>query len=193
MKKLYDITKKLSGKYNKTERPVKDKQGKTIPSTEQQMNRWAEHFEELLNRPAPPNPPEIQPANADLPISCDNPTKDEIRKAITQLKNGKAAGPDDIPAEALRADIETSVELLYPLFVKIWEEEEIPTEWKEGHLVKIPKKGDLNNCSNYRGITLLSVPGKVFNRVLLERMKEAVNPQLRDEQAGFRQNRSCTD
>jgi len=180
MKKLYDITKKLSGKYSKTERPVKDKQGKTIASTEHQMNRWAEHFEELLNRPAPLNPPEIHPANADLLISCDNPTRDEIRKAITQLKNGKAAGPDDIPAEALRADLEASVEMLYPLFEKIWEEEEIPTDWKEGYLIKIPKKGDLSNCSNYRGITLLSVPGKVFNRVLLERMKEAVDPQLRD-------------
>jgi hypothetical protein len=109
MKKLYDITKKLSGKYSKTERPVKDKQGKTIASTEHQMNRWAEHFEELLNRPAPLNPPEIHPANADLLISCENPTRDEIRKAITQLKNGKAAGPDDIPAEALRADLEASV------------------------------------------------------------------------------------
>ena len=61
------------------------------------------------------------------------------------------------------------------------------------HLVKIPKKGDLNNCNNYRGITLLSIPGKVFTRILLERIKEAVDGQLRDNQAGFRKNRSCTD
>ena len=37
---------------------------------------------------------------------------------------------------------------------------------------------------------LLSTPGKVLNRVLLERMKEAVDPKLRDQQAGFRWNRS---
>ena len=55
------------------------------------------------------------------------------------------------------------------------------------------KKGDLRDCSNYRGIMLLSTPGKVLKRVPLERMKEAVDPKLRDQQAGFRRNRSCAD
>ena len=193
MKQLYDTTKRLSGKFNKPDRPVKDKQGNINNSLDQQMNRWAEHFEELLNRPAPLNPPDIEPAEEDLPINCEIPTKEEIRRAICQMKNGKAAGPDDIPAEALKADLEASVAMLHPLFERIWEEEDIPTDWKEGHLIKLPKKGDLSNCNNYRGITLLSVPGKVFNRVILNRLKNILDPQLREEQAGFRQNRSCTD
>ncbi|KAK7113089.1 hypothetical protein V1264_012440 [Littorina saxatilis] len=193
MKQLYDTTKRLSGKFSKPERPVKDKQGNTIHTLEEQLNRWAQHFEDLLNRPSPPSPPAMEPADVDLPVNCEKPTREEIRKAITLLKNGKAAGPDDIPAEALKADIGASVEMLYPLFERIWDEEDVPADWKEGYLVKLPKKGDLSNCSNYRGITLLSVPGKVFNRVLLERMKNIVDSQLRDEQAGFRQNRSCTD
>ena len=83
--------------------------------------------------------------------------------------------------------------MLYPLFCKIWQEEDLPTEWKEGHLIKLPKKGDLSNCANYRGITLLSVPGKVFSRILLNRMKDAVDTKLRDQQAGFRKDHSCTD
>ncbi|VDP67196.1 unnamed protein product [Schistosoma curassoni] len=66
-------------------------------------------------------------------------------------------------------------------------------DWKEGHLVKFPKKGDLSKCENYRGITLLSIPGNVFNSVLLNRIKEAVDAQLRDQQAGFRKDLSCTD
>ncbi|VDO90816.1 unnamed protein product [Schistosoma margrebowiei] len=53
MKQLYDTTKKLSGKYSKPERPVKDKEGKQITEIQQQRNRWVEYFEELLNRPAP--------------------------------------------------------------------------------------------------------------------------------------------
>ena len=193
MQDLFATIKKLSWKLNKSERPVKDKDGKNIPSEEQQRSRWKEHFEELLNRPEPRNPPDIQPADHDLLIDCNTPTKEEIRTAIKQLRNGKATGPDGIPAEALKADLETSVEMLHPLFMKIWEEEQVPSEWKEGYLIKIPKKGDLSNCSNYRGITLLSIPGKVFNRVLLNRMKKAVDPLLRDQQAGFRTNRSCTD
>ena len=58
------------------------------------------------------------------------------------------------------------------LFARIWEDEELPADWKEGHLIKLPKKGDLSKCSIYRGISLLSVPGKVFNRVILERVKD---------------------
>ncbi|VDP71198.1 unnamed protein product, partial [Schistosoma mattheei] len=66
-------------------------------------------------------------------------------------------------------------------------------DWKEGLLIKIPKKGDLSKCDNYRGITLLSIPRKIFNRVLLNRMKNCVDAQLRDQQTGFRKDRKCTD
>ena len=59
------------------------------------------------------------------------------------MKNGKAAGTDEIAAEALKVDPEMLAEMLYGLFEKIWEEEEIPSEWKEGLLIEIPKKGDL--------------------------------------------------
>ena len=87
----------------------------------------------------------------------------------------------------------TTVDILHDLFIKVWNNEEFPADWREGHLVKLPKKGDLSNCSNYRGITLLSIPGKVFNRVLLERIKEVTDNKLRENQAGFRKHRSCTD
>ena len=118
---------------------------------------------------------------------CEKPLLDMY------IKNGKAAGPHGIPAEALKGDVTTSVEMLYSLFEEIWEKEEIPAEWKEGYLIKIPKKGDLSRCDNFRGITLLSVPGKVLNRIILERMKGEVDKTLREEQAGFRQDRSCID
>ena len=77
------------------------------------------------------------------------------------------------------------VNMLHPLFKEIWQAKHVPDEWKEGYLIKLPKKGDLSNCSNYRGITLLSVPGKVFSRIILNRIKDAVDPLLRDQQAGF--------
>jgi hypothetical protein len=49
------------------------------------------------------------------------------------------------------------------------------------------------NCDKWRGITLLSLPSKVFTRVLLNRIKEHINLRLRKEQAAFRPNRSCID
>ena len=48
-------------------------------------------------------------------------------------------------------------------------------------MIKLPKTGELRDCNNYRGIMLLSVPGKVLNRIILEREREAVDPKLRDE------------
>ncbi|VDP44744.1 unnamed protein product [Schistosoma curassoni] len=101
--------------------------------------------------------------------------------AIRQIKSGKAAGPDNIPAEALKADVAATARILHILFSKIWDEEQVPTDWKEGLLIKIPKKDDLSKCDNYRGITLLSIPGKAFNRVLLNRMKDCIDAQLRDQ------------
>jgi hypothetical protein len=67
-------------------------------------------------------------------------------------------------------------------------------DWKEGLLVKIPpQKSDLSEYKNWRGITLLSVPIKVFTRILLNRLKKPVVEKLRREQFGFRENRSCVD
>ena len=54
-------------------------------------------------------------------------------------------------------------------------------------------KGDTTYCKNWRGITLLATASKVLNKIILDRMKAALDSLLRDEQAGFRQERSCTD
>ena len=61
-------------------------------------------------------PPIIKEADVDLPVNCDKPTKEEIRRAIMKTKNGKAAGPDEIPAETLKGDINTTVEMFHGLF-----------------------------------------------------------------------------
>ncbi|VDP37257.1 unnamed protein product [Schistosoma margrebowiei] len=105
MRELYDTTKELSGNHRQPERSVKSKEGKVITIIKEQRNRWTEHFEELLNRPAPLNPLNVEAAPTDLPINVGPPTIEEISMAIRQIKNGKAARLDNIPAEALKTDI----------------------------------------------------------------------------------------
>ena len=61
------VTRKSAGKFKKSERPITDKTGSVLVGADKQLNRWAEDFEELLNRPAPQNKPDIQPAEIDLP------------------------------------------------------------------------------------------------------------------------------
>ena len=126
-------------------------------------------------------------------MNCDNSSKPETRTAIQALKDGKAAGHDGVPAEAMKADLSTSVDILHRLFARIWEEESIPEEWRECIIVKVPKKGDHGDCNNHKGIMLLYVPGKVLNRILLVRMRTAVDILPSDPQAGFRKDRSCID
>ena len=80
LKDLYLVTKKLSGKFQQTDKPVKDKDGNPPTTAEEQLKRWAEQFRELLNCPTPETPPDIPPAETELPISCDKPTKARSRR-----------------------------------------------------------------------------------------------------------------
>ena len=80
------------------------------------------------------------------------------------------------------------MEALHKIVIFVWEKEEIP-----GLLVKLAKKSDLSLCGNWRSIMLLPIPSKVLTRVILNRIKVAVDEALRYEQAGFRKDRSCID
>ena len=60
-------------------------------------------------------------------------------------------------------------------------------------IVELSKKGSLSNCNNWRGITLLSIPGKVLSIMLLNRLKDSIDLKLREQQAGLRSNLSCAE
>ena len=118
---------------------------------------------------------------------------EEVQRAVSSLMNNEAPGVDEISAEMLKRGKETVAEQLAELFNMIWQDLGVPGDWKKGVIIKLPKKGSLKDCNNWRGITLLSTPGKVFSRVLLNRLQDAVDCTLRDEQAGFRKGCSCTE
>ena len=58
MKRVYDTTRLLSGRKTVQSKRVKDKNSTVLTRTEDQLNRWKERFQEVLNRPAPENPPD---------------------------------------------------------------------------------------------------------------------------------------
>ncbi|VDP82053.1 unnamed protein product, partial [Schistosoma mattheei] len=107
MKQLYDTMKELSGKYNKTVRPVKDKENKPITEIQEQMNRWVKQFEEP-NKTVLLNPPNIETTHEDLPVDVTPPTIEEIRIVIRQTKSVEAAGSDNMLAEALKSYVEVT-------------------------------------------------------------------------------------
>ncbi|PIK62384.1 endonuclease-reverse transcriptase [Apostichopus japonicus] len=130
---------------------------------------------------------------AEVEIDLGVITRLEVHDALIKTSNGKSLGLDQVTAELLKADVNATVERLTDLFNIIWSEESTPKRWNKGLIVKIPKKGDLTDCSNWRGVTLLPVMSKIFGRVLINRLKDGVDKVLRQEQAGFRPNRSTTE
>ena len=118
---------------------------------------------------------------------------EEVQDARKSLKNGKSPGEDLITAEMVKALDENGIIALQRLFNEILENEHVPNDWKKGIIICVPKKGDLSQCSNWRGITLLSVPCKTLSQLIYNRIRGFTETILREQQAGFRQGRGCSD
>ena len=162
---------------------MKDLNGQVLRTDEQCRERWKQHFEQLLNRPPPTNPlPESDVRNPD---DTDPPSLAEVKDAIKKLKNGKAPGLDNIPPDALKSGGWAMRAWVHRVIRRVWETGEIPADWKKGCIIPFFKKGDATVCSNYRGITLRSVPEKVFGIILLGRIDKALKGKIRDTQCGF--------
>ena len=77
--------------------------------------------------------------------------------------------------------------------MKVWEDKRIPDDWNEATIFRIPKKGALNDCKKWRGITLLSIPSKILAKIIINRLSNVVDSRLREEQAGVRNGKGCID
>jgi hypothetical protein len=82
---------------------------------------------------------------------------------------------------------------MYKLILLIWNKEQPPTEWLQGIICPIYKKGERTICSNYRPIMLFNITYKIFTIILNNRLSEIVESKLSDVQSGFRLNRSTFD
>ncbi|VDO75414.1 unnamed protein product, partial [Schistosoma mattheei] len=113
---------------------------------------------------------------------------EEIRMSIRRIKSGEAAGLNNIPAEALKSDIEVTANTLHTLFKKIWRKNKCRWTGKKdtSRYQRKEVRANVRTTEASHYCQHLSVPGKVFNRVLLNRMKDAVDAQFRDQRAGFR-------
>jgi len=120
---------------------------------------------------------------------------EELTKAIEQLKSRKAAGVDGIPPEIWKYGGPALHSKLHELLVCCWEQSKLPRDFPDAVIVTLYKnKGEKSDCSNYRGITILSIAGKILARVLLNRLIPAIaEDHLPETQCGFRANRGTTD
>ena len=157
-----DLTKSKQARVN----TIQDKAGNCLTEEDAVLKRWTEYCSDLYNyqTQGDPNVTSCHEStnDDDFPI-----LREEVEAAISSLKSGKAAGVDNIPAELIKHGGESVVAMLLRICNKIWQTGEWPTPWTQSLIITLPKKGNLQQCQNYRTINLISHASKVMLKVIL--------------------------
>ncbi|BHF75743.1 hypothetical protein SprV_0501884000 [Sparganum proliferum] len=178
--------------------PLLSADGSTLLTEKTQiLERWAEHFRGVLNRPSAISDaaidrlPQVE-TNVDLDLP---PSLQETIRAVQQLSSGKAPGSDAIPTDIYKHVGPQLMDHLTALFQEMWRQGEVPQDFKDATIVHLYKrKGNRQICDNHRGISLLNIAGKIFARVLLNRLNNHLEQGfLLESQCGFRRHRGTTD
>lgn len=146
MRRMYEVTKILGNALKTTQKaPAVLKKNGTLTNTQEEADdRWAEHFEEILNRP---DPSELDQSLAGaaaaapiLDISIEPPSAEEVARAVNKMKNNKSPGADNITAEMLKNGGGALIEQLTTLFGQMFAARKQPADFKKGIIVKLPKR-----------------------------------------------------
>ena len=126
----------------------------------------------------------------------DPPTREEVRKALSSAKKDKAAGDSKLPVEfwQILSEDQSTENLFYDIVLQVWETGTCDDEWLTNRLKILPKKGDLRNLDNWRGIMLIESPVKVITSILASRISiHILENEGLEEQNGFMRQRGCCD
>ena len=75
-----------------------------------------------------------------------------------------------------------------------WEKERVPDDWTKAVIILVYKgKGDRNECGSHRDISLMSIAGKVYGKIVIERVQKITERCISEEQGAFRKGRGCVD
>ena len=158
-------------------------------SAEERMDKLTAHFKKLFSGDGGPGPPNWG-VNSTVPhFRTGVFSAAELDSALKTIQNNKSPGSDSIPNEVLRIANVRSV------LLRILNDAYIhgpPEQWRETILVPLPKKGDLSDVNNWRGIALMQTSAKLFDLLLLLRLRDAVDQSLNSSQNGFRRERSTS-
>ena len=153
------------------------------------MERWVEHYSELYARE------NIVTEDALNAVQClpaleeldEELTLDELSEAMDSLATGKAPGKDGNPAEVLKCCKGSLTTELHEILCLCWREGDVAQDVRDANIVTLYKnKGDRSDCNNYyRGISLLSIVGKLFARITLKRLQVLAERVYPKSQCGF--------
>ena len=118
----------------------------------------------------------------------------EMEQAIQCLKTGKAPGIEDIHAEYIKHQGKNATDWLRSFLSACLRLLKLPKIWRRAKVIALPKPNKPSkDPKGYRPISLLCIPFKLLERLILARITPVIDPQLPKEQAGFRSGGSTTD
>lgn len=175
---------------------IRDKEGTYLNEPSKVCERWKEYIEELYDK-------EGKPAEEENKIEAENDVEreekgadimyEEFERALEDLKSGKTAGIDNIPAELLKAMGQRGKQELYEICKEIYSKGDWPEEFTESIIVPIEKKKGAKECVDFRTISLVTHASKIVLRMLTRRMESKAEVFLGPDQFGFRRDRGTRD
>ena len=193
---------KLKGKKLGSAQYIQDENGKLLRKLDEIRARWRRYFTSLLNTISAALNRTIIEGLSQKPTALslgDPPVVSGTKKALRSMANGKAMGPDELPAELLKLGLsDSSYEILlafHDIIVGVWMTGEVPQEWKDATINVLHKKKDRIEWSNYRDLSLVAHAGMVLLKIVANRLGEFCKEAgiLPEEQCGFQPQRSATD
>lgn len=195
-KQFWNIVKRLKGNRAPKVRNIRDETGILQTSTEEILKAWKDYYatkfkdEETEIRREEEQQPHEGNDNQD---NGEEITEEEIKEALKNTKNGKAAGEDNIAPEMLKKGGPIITKWMKEIVQQAWNTEQIPKDWEKNIIVPIHKKGDTTNRDNYRAICLSSVALKIYTRIVEKRLRNETENKLEEEQTAFRPGRQTQD
>ena len=160
------------------DKPVKNDAGEMSMSEDQKRKGWLEHYQRLLNVEFDWDPDHLsyQPP---IPITIEM-----VKKAISQMKVGKAPGPSGIVVEMIRAAGDMGTSMFRDRTAAIIRDGKVSSDWEQSFIVCLYKgKGDALEKGNYCGLKLIELVMKVLERILDGLIRQLVS--VDDSQFGF--------
>ena len=155
--RAHQLMKGLTTAKQGTATTIQECSGKCLTEEQEILNGWMEYCSKKCNHKTTRDPSVLNCPQTDTE---DNHTilHKEVETAEQSLKKGKLAGVVNILAELVQEGGENAITALTTICNKISQTGEWPTQWTQSLFIILPKKGNLQQCQNYRRISLISHP-----------------------------------
>ena len=175
--------------------PLNRPDGTVAVSGKDKAELLAYHFAQKMQVPDPNLKPPKLPIYTSARLNNYKTTRKEVETLLKEIDVNKALGPDEISPHILKNCATVLAEPLARLYNTCIDQKVWPRIWKQAQVVATHKRKSRTSIENYRPISLLSILGKIYEKILVNNLIIFLdkNHLLSNRQFGFRKNRSTAD